>query len=158
MALIPPTYDEYSDFLREEFPSDMIIRIEDILVQATDAFWVFTGLSDYPADLRAARIARYSIMELTAWLISQHENRSEINSPFSSERIGSYSYMKMQKAQEDSSSGLYWLDMFFRWMRGGDGDAMVASVSSESVFSPLSFAQQETLRVADQSDYLFGGF
>lgn len=157
MALIPPMYDDYVEFLNEEFPDDMIARIEDMMVQATDAFWVFTGLSDYPDDPRAARIARYAIMELTSWLLSQHENRAEINSPFSSERIGSYSYSKMQRAKEDFSSGLYWLDLFFRWLSGNETASQV-SVSSENVFSPqgYTFEEQEFLRSHDK--FYGGGF
>lgn len=152
MPLIPPTYEDYTDFINEEFPSDMIIRIEDMLVQATDAFWVFTGLSDYPSDPQAARVTRYAIMDLTAWLIAQHENRAEINSPFTSERIGSYSYSKMQAAKSDGDSGIYWLDMFFRLMRAVDEGAMLSSVSSENVFNPTgeTFLEQETRERIDR--------
>ena len=162
MALIPPTYEEYTDFINEEFPNDMIMRIEDMLIQATDAFWVFTGLSSYPDDPRTARVARNAIMDLTAWLIAQHENRAEINSPFTSERIGSYSYSKMQSAKDDSNSGIYWLDMFFRLQRATDESAMLTSVASENVFSPNgeTFAEHEAaaraVRWDDSSDF-FGG-
>jgi len=156
VALIPPTFEEYEVFLDEELDPMRAARIEDMLQQATDAFWIFTGLSDYPADPQAARVTRYAVMDLTAWLIAQHENRAEINSPFTSERIGSYSYSKMQQAKDGQSSGIYWLDMFFRMMMGPDGSANVVSSTSENVFTPGYVASELERQTIADDGYFYG--
>lgn len=151
MALTPPTPDEYGQFLNSEIPETDTEFIEDVLVRATDAFWVFTGITSTPDDPQVARLVRYAILDLSAWLVTQSENRDEINSPFSSERIGSYSYSKMVAAKEDGTSGIYWLDLFFQYLRGASSEYMVASSSSEFVFNPggATFAEQEAAREMD---------
>lgn len=159
MALTPPTIVELEAFRHEEFVdgSSEETWAADALQQATDALWLTTGLEDYPGDPRAARIARYAIMDLALWLLAQAEHRDEINSPFSGERIGSYSYTKMQQAQRGEESGIYWLDMFFRLLRQPAEEAEGQWVHSERVFNPegSTYAEQqayEKLHVADPSE------
>lgn len=136
MALTPPFVEDFEAFSREDYPDVDHPWVESMLQQATDALWVTTGLEDRPTDPRAARILDYAIFDLTLWLMSQVEHRDEINSPFSGERIGSYSYTKLQQAQRGEETGLYWLDMFFRLLRSPGEQAESAWVSSERVFNP----------------------
>lgn len=145
MALTPPTIPELEAFRHESYVdgSQEETWATTALQQATDVLWAATGLEDYPADPRAARIARNAIMELALWLLDQAEHREEINSPFSGERIGSYSYQKMQQAQRGEETGLYWLDLFFGLLRAPEGDAEEHWVDSERVFNPEGYTYAE---------------
>lgn len=145
MALTPPNVDDLEEFSNEEYPTDIHDYLETLLQGATDALWVFTGMDEYPEDERLNRITRLAILDLTLWLYSQAEHRTEINSPFSSERIGSYSYSKMQAASKDGSSGIYWLDLLFAALKAPGSDGGSSWVSSERVFNPegYDYATQE---------------
>jgi hypothetical protein len=148
MALTVPDLLEFTDFSNEPVAPDAVAHVEDILQQATDVIWIFTGIDNDPVDERLARIVKYAIFDLTLWLLTQDAHREEINSPFSSERIGSYSYSKMQKAKDGEDSGIYWVDMLFRLLRAPGEEYAVSWVDSERVFNPegYTFAQQEALR------------
>lgn len=159
MALTPPSIESLQVFRQEDFTSDETDWAEYVLSQATDAMWVFTGLDTDPTDARAARVLQNAIMELTLWLMSQIDNRDAINSPFTGERIGSYSYQKMQQAQANpvGGSGMFWLDMLFRLI-GMTGDALNGLpegswASSESVFDQ-PFHEFNATRAQDPN--LFG--
>ena len=145
MALTPPIIEDFEDFRREAFATEDREWAGSMLQQATDAVWVTTGLDSNPTDPRVSRILNYAIFELTMWLMSQDEHRDEINSPFSGERIGSYSYQKLQQAQRGEETGLYWLDMFFRLLRAPGESSEAAWVSSERVFNAngLTYAENE---------------
>lgn len=149
MALTVPDLQQLEDFSTEAFAPDTSAHIADILQQATDVVWIFTGIDTDPVDPRMARIVTYAILDLTLWLLTQETHREEINSPFSSERIGSYSYSKMQQAKTGSDSGIYWVDMLFRLLRSADENYAESWINSERVFDPegFTFAQQETYRL-----------
>lgn len=145
MPLAPPTVDDLQGFSNEEFPDDSHEFLGTLLQGATDAIWIFTGMDEYPSDARLARITRFAIMDLALWLQSQAEHRTEINSPFSSERIGSYSYSKMQQAQRGEDTGIYWLNLLFMALKAPGTDGGASWVDSERVFNPEGhdFATQE---------------
>jgi hypothetical protein len=149
MALTPPTVSDLATYRNEPFAAGEEVWAGSVLQQATDAVWVFTGLDELPTDPRAVRILQNALLDLTLWLMSQAEHRDEINSPFSGERIGSYSYQKMQQAQQ-GESGLYWLDMLFRLLKASDGSAEVAWVTSESVFTE-PYCDEEQVLLHDPS-------
>lgn len=113
MALLPPAIDEYEDFAHGEVPEDDDWT-ESALQQATDLFWLATSLTSYPADEQQSRIATYAILEMAQFLLTQDDNKSQIFGPFSSERIGSYSYSKLPQVkasiQSGTPMGLFWWD------------------------------------------------
>ena len=149
MALPAPSLADLQTFKGgDPYDTSETSHIDMMLEQATLAVWLDTGLEDYPTDTRAAQVVKYAIMDLTLWLLAQEESRDEINSPFSSERIGSYSYSKMQAARKDGSSGIYWLDRLFQMLSGTDGEASPAWAYSENVFSPCgdTYVDQEAAR------------
>ncbi len=159
MALTPPTVEELGTFRREDFAAgDETTYAGSVLAQATDAVWMTTGLEEYPSDERAARITRYAIMQFALWLMAQDEHRDEINSPFSSERIGSYSYSKMQQASRGEETGIYWLDMLFSMLRTPT-DGTQPWATSENVFNPcgLSFEELDGTRTYDFTLHDFYG-
>jgi hypothetical protein len=110
-----------------------------------------------------ARILKNAIMDLTLWLMAQYEVREEINSPFTSERIGSYSYSKMMAAQRGEETGIWWLDLLFKLLASQDDSDSVATWShSENVMNPcgLTYEQivtreREWLALHDPSTTIF---
>jgi hypothetical protein len=138
--LTPPSLDDLEQFANTTYDEAQAEYVEMMLQQATDALWAYTGIDTYPDDStedgkRRKRIIKNAIMALALWAMTQAESRHEIDSPFSSETIGSYHYsLKMQQAQT-GSSGIWWLDMLFK-MLGAGGDSGMAWVDSERVFSP----------------------
>lgn len=156
MALTPPTVESLQEFRQEEFVGAENGWAEYVLAQATDALWVFTGIDSDPLDAREQRVVSNAIMELSLWLLAQVEHRDAIFSPFTGERIGSYSYQKMQQArygartggsQEPAvGSGLFWLDTLFKMIENINGSA--AWVNTEYVFD-TGYEQQDTLRFFD---------
>lgn len=161
--MTPPTIPEYEQFTNEETAPSDAGYLTFMLQASADAFWAFTGWSNYPSDERMARITRYALMDLTSWLIAQNEHRDEVNSPFTSERIGSYSYSKMQRASQSQDSGIYWLDLLFRLLNTQNDGSNEPWVSSERVFNPdgLTFEEQnryEKVTVFDPSEpWGYGG-
>lgn len=145
MEMSPPTVEELQTFRGEVFPLAERAQVEMYLQQATDALWVFTGADSFPTDARLRRLFQNAILDLTLWLLSRAEHRDEINSPFTSERIGSYSYSKMQRAADTGDSGIYWLDLLFKALKAPSESGEIPWVTSERVFNPegLDFADSQ---------------
>ena len=78
-----------------EGPSD-----EDSLQHAADLFSMATGITQQEqlASPLERRIVKIAILEMAWALTTRHEDKEAEFSPFTSERIGSYSYSKMQTA------------------------------------------------------------
>lgn len=157
MALTPPTVIDLETFRNEDYPPAEEPFVISVLQSATDAMWVFTGIETEPTDPRTARILKNAIMDLTLWLMTQYDHRDEINSPFSSERIGSYSYSKMQASSRGEDTGIWWLDFFFRLLRNPDQESSAGWVASERVFNPdgYTYAEQQAadkMKVRDPSE------
>ena len=113
MALSPPSIDEYESFVHGEMPEDDEWA-EAALQQAADLFWLATSLTEYPPDAQSVRMIKYAMMEMAQYLLVQDDNKTEIFSPYNSERIGSYSYSKLARAdskiQRNIPLGLFWWD------------------------------------------------
>lgn len=151
--LLPPTIGELRTFRQALFlDEEQFATAEFTLRQATDAVWQHTQITEYPADPQLSRILKYAILELATWLQTQAENRDEINSPFSSERIGSYSYSKVAQAAKSQDSGLFWLDSLFTAL-STSGAVSSISITSEIVFSSPFGAVSPSFTLKDQ----FGG-
>ncbi len=160
MPLTPPTPDQIATFRNEELATEEIPYIVNVAQQATDAVWATTGLEDDPSDERTARVLLNALCQFSLWLMAQDEHRDEINSPFSSERIGSYSYSKLQQAQNGEETGIFWLDLLFRMLNSiSNSSDMLSWSNSEHVFNPdgLSFAEQQMLERREQALDWYGG-
>jgi hypothetical protein len=145
--LTPPTAADLGQFRGVLFgDSEDTSGAEYVLQQATDAFMLMTMLSDTPTDEFELRVYTYAICDLALWLTSHAEHLDEINSPFSSERIGSYSYSKLvAQARKGEDTGIYWLDLALSYFRANSGWGSGISISSENVMQPdgATFAQTE---------------
>ncbi len=110
MPLTVPSTDLLAAFQHEEAVEDADWAAE-ALQMATDLLSLATGLEEDPADPTARRIARWGILDMAWYLLASHEDKEAVFSPFSSERIGSYSYQKASNAARAGElTGVSWFD------------------------------------------------
>lgn len=108
----------------------------DALQRAADLLFLGAGISTDPTDPLEKRLVRDAIMDMAWYLQTAHEDLEESFSPFQSERIGSYSYTKAQRAvQSGQATGVPAFDTaisyFLALAMGG-----VPVTDSEWVFKP----------------------
>lgn len=140
MALTPPDTGDLAEFMGVS-ERDLDARADMMLQQATDLMEMATGLEAYPAAL-VGRVMLNGIKDMAWALLVGLENRAEQFSPFSSERIGSYSYQKAAAAViQGEATGVPLFDMAIASVVKAAGG--VASVTSEHVFDPLGYKQAE---------------
>jgi hypothetical protein len=110
---------------------------EIVLQQATDLFFIATELEEDPTDETSLRIMNMGITELAYALFVQSEDKAAMYSPFSSERIGSYSYSKVANAlMKAEMTGIPMFDLAVQYFRGGaDGGDGVITMRAEDVFA-----------------------
>jgi hypothetical protein len=135
MPLVLPTPQELEDHKVEVTP-------EQALQHAADLFVIATGITDQPTDLMEQRLVKQAILDMAWFLQDDHENFEAKTSPFSSERIGSYSYVKAQ-AQKKLETGVPGFDMAVDYFKGLEDS--IITMDSEWVFLPgyRSYHRQE---------------
>lgn len=112
---------------------------EASLEQAADLFVIATGVDADPATPFERRLVQRAILSLAHYLIVTDEDREAAYSPFSSERIGSYSYSKSAQAvMEGNKLGVMWFDQAVQWFSNKIDDVEDPSpwTTSEWVFKP----------------------
>lgn len=105
------------------------------LTEAADLFFLVTGLREVPSDPRAERLIQYAIMDMATALYVR--DPSETNSPYSSERIGSYSYTLKTKATQGVTTGVFWWDLVVDALTAGELEnamSLVVDGAGEDVF------------------------
>lgn len=109
---------------------------EEALRLSTDLFFMATGLKTYPTVPFELRMVNEAIYQMAWYLQESHENQEAMFSPFSSERIGSYSYSKMAKAVQDGDkTGVDWFDRAVEYFSDKNiHDGGLFDVISEKVF------------------------
>lgn len=137
MALVPPDTKALLAYMRETDwdPPEQEVWASEALQAATDLMYVATGLTALPADEAHARIVTRGIMEMAFAIMVYDDGREAIYSPFTSERIGSYSYQKATDAlSADEETGVRPFDFAVNLITGEDPDKTTAWTSSEAVF------------------------
>lgn len=136
-ALVSPTVDDLLSFMQED-EDDVVDEWGDqILQQATDLFIIATGVTEEPTDAFAVRLKNNGICSLAHWMLVTNDDRDAQYSPFTSERIGSYSYSKaMQAVSVHQPVGVLWFDTAVAWFTNLDPENGLAWSSSEDVFAP----------------------
>lgn len=143
--LVIPDVDEFSLFKGEDFDEDEIERVELFLKMATVLVFLrlkTLGVAGRP-DLNDPEtdnglLVRWAVLDLAWYLGTSMEDRDAMFSPFSSERIGSYSYSKAQQAARVGGRlGVPFFDMLLDFL---DMDLETAAAgaswaSSSKVFS-----------------------
>jgi hypothetical protein len=147
MALTVPPIDDLATFQNVEEVEDP--RGEMALQQATDLMAIATGLSEDPTDPIGLRMMSWGILDMSWKILVGFDNREESYTPYSSERIGSYSYSKMlQQAQQGEATGVEFFDSAVAYLTGlVNGNGSIMSASGEFVMNPaqLTELQIETL-------------
>lgn len=100
MALILPTALDLLDYMHVDTwePPEAETWAVAYIQQAADMLQVATGLSDEPGDDLSKRIKNRAILDMAFYLLVRAPDREEYFSPFTSERMGSYSYNKPSEA------------------------------------------------------------
>lgn len=131
MALQLPTPEDLTAY--EDGLSD-----EQAIQQAADLFTLATGISDTPTDEFQKRLINDAILEMAWALKARHDDFESSVSPFSGERIGSYSYQKTNQAiAAGNSTGVPWFDKAVAYFEGQNADSdKLAAADSEYVFVP----------------------
>lgn len=129
MALLLPTPDQLEAYKQG-------INDQEALQLAADLFTVATGVTENPTDPMEARLVNYAVMEMAWYLQVNHEDLEAEFSPFSSERIGSYSYSKMTTAvQKGIATGVPAFDYAVAYFGAqGQPDGTVCGTTTEWVF------------------------
>lgn len=116
-----------------------------------------TGMRAVPDPLSPIGvIVRSAVLDMAWFIGTSMDDRDAMFSPFSSERIGSYSYSKASKAAlSGSDTGVPFFDLALKYFGRDDEDGAAGMflVSSESVFSqPLVPKRPSVVTVISSPD------
>src|SRR5689334_17450132 len=99
MALTVPTVERFETYKGETFDPAEYPTVEEHLQAATDLMELATGIhTDFSPGTLEYRTMERGILDAAWYIGTSMEDRDALFSPFSSERIGSYSYNKMASA------------------------------------------------------------
>lgn len=127
------------------------------LQAANDLLQLATGITKAPdPNTPLGRIAKFGIMDMAWFVGTSMEDRDEFFSPFSSERIGSYSYSKASaNVRASLDTGVPFFDQAVKWLSGAvDADQHIGlAVTSENVFPrPQSRYRQQVEHLGPLGD------
>jgi hypothetical protein len=136
MALTVPSQTDLEDFWGDTYPTELTVdRANMLLDLSTNLMWLGTSLEADPTDARLASLVKYGIMDMAIYMYIYREELDAVYSPFSSERVGSYSYSKMLKSvQQGIDTGVQIFDRVVAYYRDLAMAACGGWTSSESVF------------------------
>jgi len=127
--------------------------VDDVLQRASDLMEVASDVHEDPDDGLGSRLLTVGVLAMAHALFSTGgTDREALYSPFSSERLGSYSYSKASAAVSTGvDTGVPEFDQavtYFGALVGTDGDSIQFAVTSEVVFPqpmPVEEARALTL-------------
>lgn len=136
MALTVPAQADLQDFWGDTYPSELTTaRAAMLLDLSTNLMWLGTSLEADPSDARLASLVKYGILDMAIFMYIYREELDAVYSPFTSERVGSYSYSKMMKAvQQGIDTGVPMFDRIVAYYRDLAMAADGGWTSSESIF------------------------
>lgn len=136
MALTPPSIQDFGAFKDETFDPSEYASVTMHLQAATDLMEIATGIHQTPPmNTIEYRLIRNGIMDLAWYIGTSMEDRDAMFSPFSSERIGSYSYNKSAKAVSmQGDTGVPFFDMAVAYLAGSDASDALGGVSSSATY------------------------
>lgn len=132
---VPDTDDLLIEMRKTAWDTGEEEYADTLLTRATDLFYMATGLVADPEDDTDLRIMKDGIVAMGHALYVQSRDKAAIYSPFSSERIGSYSYSKMAAAaQEGLKTGVEMFDLAVDYFAGLGSEASASLIAKEDVF------------------------
>lgn len=143
MALSVPLVSDLLAFKQEQYDEAMQVPIQMHLQIATDMLSLATGVTeDLPADTPLGRLFRIAILDLAWYIGTSMEERDAMFSPFSSERIGSYSYSKaMAAARSGQALGVPFFDMVVQMLAD---DEQYATADTSTILLTTSKVVSDT--------------
>lgn len=109
--LVLPTYEEFTAFrgadeAPEEADAVRFLEMAAVIIELN------LGVTSYDRTTPLGKLTFWAIMDLAWYLGTSMEDRDAMFSPFSSERIGSYSYSKAQRSASNGTAlGVPFFDM-----------------------------------------------
>lgn len=130
------------------------LRAYNMLQQATDLMAMNVGFTEDPVDDEIGlRFLKNGILDMAWKLLVALDNREELYTPYTSERIGSYSYSKMvQAATRGEETGVPFFDTAVQYFANGSVDGSIMGVDSEPVFN-ADGRQQWEIELDDRLAY-----
>lgn len=143
LAELTPTPEELADFKMLDSVDDLGAPEQAVaahLRMATAMFILASGIETAPDwNSPIGTLIKSGILDMTWYIGTSMESRDESFSPFSSERIGSYSYsIASKKAISGEDTGVPFFDMALQWFKGQISESeadQIFGLSSEHVFS-----------------------
>lgn len=122
MSFTAPTNEFVASFLgvAEDDLADAYPYMVEALGQANLLLEIGTGVSEDPEDATVLMTVRYGIAQMAEALDALRGVRTVAVMPFSSERIGNYTYMIGEFARKAASgipSGIMWFDLAVKALR-----------------------------------------
>lgn len=143
MALTVPEIAELALFMN-------VATVEDprgymALQQATVLMGTTLGLTeDYTGDSDGAQLMKWGILDMAWNLLVSYDNREELYTPYTSERVGSYSYSKIVNATSKGElTGVPFFDQAIAYLTAVLNGGTVGSVKSENVMHPDGATEAE---------------
>jgi len=135
MALTVPDIERFETYKGETFDPTEYPAVEEHLQAATDLMELATGIhTDFPLNTLEYRTMERGILDAAWYIGTSLEDRDAMFSPFSTERIGSYSYSKMAGAAASKvDTGIPFFDLAIKYFTGLDVGTSVMAVTSERV-------------------------
>lgn len=159
MSLTPPSSADLLVHMRE---SDWVDAEEEAyaavaLQQAADLMQIATGIDTDPTDPLHLRVMKMGMLDMAWAILIQSEDKEESFSPYSSERIGSYSYQKRGPQDIIQGSGVQWFDYavnFFLSLGEADGKGL-AWIETEQVFTRKADAPELDIPPYDYAPWFY---
>lgn len=138
MSLTPPSVSDLETHAHYDTGSLNVTWAGDVLQIATDLFQIATGIDDTPTDTFEKRMYTLGVLAMAHALYVRFGDREAIYSPFSSERLGSYSYSIASAKSNNSpiTTGVDLFDFVVNWfLRDVDDEKRKVWSNSEKVFT-----------------------
>jgi hypothetical protein len=98
MALTVPLPSDLYLFWGSEADDTDDVRATAFLDLATNLMWLAIELEVDPADVRLKNLVKYAIIDMAIYMWVSRDDIDASYSPFTTERVGSYSYSKLARA------------------------------------------------------------
>lgn len=134
MALSPPSVAELESHAHWDAGYVNATWGADVLQIATDLFQIATDIDDTPDDPLQLRMYTLGVLAMAHALYVRFGDRDAIYSPFSSERLGSYSYSIREARSQGNpiTTGVGFFDFVVNWFLGLDEENAKRKIWSDS--------------------------
>lgn len=113
---------------------------------AADRLFLCTGLAGWPTSGFEQRLLTNGILEMAQHLYLAQPFKNVLASPFSSEKIGNYSYTKISQAlAKGEATGLDWFDQAVQYFQDVAGSSATRGMEEDSIWVTVGDAETELM-------------